>query len=320
MEGSQMSANLLLLWMSARTEGSWSQFRSAVEALRVGEGEGTASPEAGDESDQYALPIYQSVRLNMQRLGHAEFFAGAGGPDWRVAPPTLAIAAHPTGARGILAGARSDRLLARLQGSLGNARIEVLPTAEAPDAIRLLADEAIALEATAKAAGIFVQRDAPAAILQSLPTVGDPTIRRIAQFPVGVDWRIEHFDERTLGWSAVTRHAAGAAASGLFRFSFGHQRMCFWCRNGRAHAVPGQVGKYVALKKRRRHVLRYDDQANELQLPVPCRPPFLVERGLVACSGMLPKADASTGVLRYSDVPRAIAQLAAGLLEQELRK
>ena len=82
--------NRLLLWMSARTEGSWSQFRSAVEELRVSEGEDAIAPESADGSDQYALPIYQAVRLNMQRLGHVEFFSGAGDSGWRVTPPTLA--------------------------------------------------------------------------------------------------------------------------------------------------------------------------------------------------------------------------------------
>ena len=315
-----MSANRLLLWMSARTEGSWSQFRSAVEELRVGESAGGPAPEAAEESDQYALPIYQSVRLNMQRLGHAEFFSGAGDSDWRVTPPTLAITSHHNGARGVLAVARSDRLLASIGDSLGGARLEIVPIEEAPDSIRLPAGDSLALESAAKAIGLLVQRDASAAILQSIPTVGDPAVRRIAQLPVGADWRIDHFDERTLGWSTVTRRAAEGSASGLFRFSFGHQRMFFWCHRGKAYAVPGQVGKYVALKKRRRHVIRYNDQACELQIPVPCRPPFLVERGLVACSGMLPLVDNSAGVLRYSDVPLAIARLAAGLLEQELRR
>jgi hypothetical protein len=314
-----MSTNRLLLWMSARQEGSWPQFRSAVEELRVGEDEDKAASEAGDEPDQYALPIYQAVRLNMQRLGHAEFYTEAGELRWRVAPPTLAVTAHETGARGVLAGARSDRLLSAIRNSLGGASLEVLAMPAAPDSIRLSAADEPALVAAARAAGLLGQHDAPAAILQSLPTVGDPAVRRSAQFPVGADWRTERFDERTLGWAAVTRRAAEVATSGLFRFSFGYQRMLFWCHKGKAYAVPGQVGKYVALKRRRRRVLRYDDQRNELQVPMPCRPPFLVERGLVACSGMLPLVDSAAGLLCYRDVPRAIARLAAGLLEQELQ-
>ena len=315
-----MSDNRLLLWMSAREEGSWSQFRSAVEELRVGEGVDATPPEVLDECDQYALPIYQLVRLNMQRLGHAEFFSGTGDSDWRVTPPTLAISLHRNGARGILAGARSDSLLANVRDSLGNARIEIRPMVGAPDSVRIVAGDGRALEGVGKAAGFLVQRDAPAAILQSIPTVGDPAIRRVVQLPVGADWRIEHFDERTLGWSTATRNATDASASGLFRFSFGHQRLFFWCHRGKAYAVPGQVGKFVALKKRRRYVVRYNDQANELQIPAPCRPPFLVERGLIACSGILPLVDTSAGVLRYCDVPLAIARLAAGLLEQELER
>jgi hypothetical protein len=198
--------------------------------------------------------------------------------------------------------------------------MEVLPMVDAPDSISLLSGNTIAVEAAAKAIGLLVQRDAASAILQSLPTVGDSAVQRIARFPVGADWRIEYFDERTFNWCTATRRVAESAARGLFRFSFGHQRMFFWCWRGYVFAVPGQVGKFLALKKRRRHVLRYNDQAKELRIPMPCRPPFLIERGLLACSGTLPLVDTSAGVLCYSDVPRAIAMLAAGLLGQELRR
>jgi hypothetical protein len=314
-----MTADRLLLWMSARNHGSWSQFRSAVEELRVGEDSDATESDSTDDSDQYALPIYQLVRLNLQRLGHAEFFAGASDSDWRVTPPTIAIARHRHNAAGTLAGARSDRLLASIHDIPPSIRVDVAPMAGAPDSIRLLADDTLSLERAAKDLGLFAQQDAAVAILQSLPTVCDPAVRRVAEVPIGADWRVERFDERTLGWSAVARRTAEAAASGLFRYSFGHQRMVYWCHRGCAYAIPGQVGKYLAMRKRRRRVVRYDMQTRELLIPAPCRPPFLVERGIVACSGLLPAMDVSTHILRYRDVPLTVARLAAQLLGQELR-
>ena len=44
-----MSANSLLLWMSARRQGSWPQFRAAVEQLHLGEGENGE----GEDDDTY---------------------------------------------------------------------------------------------------------------------------------------------------------------------------------------------------------------------------------------------------------------------------
>jgi hypothetical protein len=70
-----------MLWMSARGSGSWpSKFRAAVEELHVAGG-GEATEDDRSATDQFALPLYQELRLNLRRLGHAEFFARAGKPN-----------------------------------------------------------------------------------------------------------------------------------------------------------------------------------------------------------------------------------------------
>ena len=57
-----MTPNELLLWLSARKQGSWPQFRGAVERLDL------ANP--ADESEQdTSLPVHQRVRFNLERLG-----------------------------------------------------------------------------------------------------------------------------------------------------------------------------------------------------------------------------------------------------------
>src|ERR1700693_4891014 len=71
-ETQSMSANNLLLWMSARSRGSWQQFRAAVEELHLDDGDAGAK-EDDDSHDQFALPLYQTLRFNLQRVGHAEF-------------------------------------------------------------------------------------------------------------------------------------------------------------------------------------------------------------------------------------------------------
>jgi hypothetical protein len=191
---------------------------------------------------------------------------------------------------------------------------------DAPDAIRLSSDDEKSLAMSGQDAGLLIQRDAPDAILQSLPTISDPTVRRPKSFPIGADWRIDRFNVDTLGWTAVARREAELATHGLFRFSFRHQRMVFWCSKGQSWGILGQVGKYIALKKRKKHVIKYNAETHEVCIPVPCRPPFLIERGLIACSGLLPTNDSNANLLRYVDVPVTIAHLAAGLLLQELQQ
>ena len=69
--------------------------------------------------------------------------------------------------------------------------------------------------------------------------------------------------------------------------------------------------------RRVRNLLQYDPSRSMLSVPVSCRPPLLIERALILCTGLLPDLDKATGRLEYA-VPRAIAPLAGGLLRQEM--
>lgn len=319
-----MTANSLLLWMSARRHGSWAQFRAAVEELHLGadvevEGEGDDAP------DQFALPLYQTLRFNLQRVGHAEFFAGAGeGAEWRVTPPALAITRHALGWLGVVAGARSLSLTDRLRSATAGqgAELRVLPLASYPDQILITAGSRDSFAAISEQAGFFLQDDAPAALLASLPPVDDPTVRYQAELPFGSDWRIDRFSPDDVVWRSATLDEARAASAGLFRFSLRHQRHMLFCCKGAAARIPGQVGKYLVLRRRRRQVLRYDAHSRTLSMPASCRPPFLVERALILCSGS-PPSYASGGLrggsLQYAEIPEDIAVIAAALLRQELR-
>lgn len=318
-----MSANDLLLWMSARRQGSWQQFRTAVEELHMADSNGDLPDGSEEGTDQYALPLYQALRLNLQRLGHAEFFGGAGGDnEWRVVPPSLAVTRNDKGWLGVLAGARSPALLQRLGNAATPNKFETLPSAACPDQFRIVASDPDTLADIAQRAGLFLQPDAPAAILMSLPPVDDPAVRRRVELPFGSEWRIEQWSASSLRWRAATRDEALSSSGGLFRFSLRHQRQVLLCSRGMAYQVPGQVGKYIVLKRRRRRILHYAVVNRRLSVPASCRPPFLLERALVLCSGLPPAYEGgqgATGFLHYSDVPEVIARLASGLLRQELR-
>lgn len=315
-----MSENALLVWMSAKAAGSWAQFRAAVEELRVGCGADDGADDDDVEERSFGLAVYQLERLNLQRLGHAEFFAPSMTTDWRVAPPTLAFTTHAAGVRGVLAGARSTVLLERIRAAGGTPEIVAAP--DSPAVIRFVAEDETALRHVALRAGLNVQADAARAILSSLPNVAESSVRRPAEMPFGTGWKIDRFATRELRWRAATREDALMASAGLFRFSLRHQRHVLYCTAGRAFQVPVQVGKSLVLSRaRRRRLMTYDSETSRLTLPAICRPPFLIERALIACSGLLPSYEtrAAGGLLHYQDVPLPVAQLAAELLKQDLR-
>lgn len=315
-----MSANSLLFWMSARREGTWQQFRAAVEELHLPETEiGSETEEREGRGGRNELPLYHEIRFNLQRLGHAEFFSGAGEMDWRVTPPCLAISQQPQGSLGVVTGARSRNLLGRLSSAAG----KILEAADAdacPDFLRLHAKNPGDLELIGRETGLAVQRDAPAMILMNLPPVDDPAVRRPAELPIGSDWRIEQFSVPDFGWRPAVRADAERARWGVFRFSWRYRWQVYLCTNGSVFGVPGQVGKYLALRHaRRKKVLRYDPGALRLTVPLSCRPPFLIERALILCSGSLPSGEVGAkgkSLLNYANVPGDIAGLVAALLRQ----
>lgn len=323
MEEDTVSANKLLLWMSARGQGSWQQFRAAVEELHLVGGQ----PEAETENEDVVpfretFSAYQSLRLNLQRLGHAEFFAGAGESEWRVAPPTLAVTQSDGAWIGILAGARSLELLERLREAAASSVLETISFAHSPDQILIKASEEMTLKMVAMQSSVFFQQNAPIAILGCLPTVDDPVLRRPRELPFGSDWKVERFSATRLAWVPATREQALGAIFGLFRFSFRHQRDTFLCSNHSFFHVPGQVGKFLLLKRRRSQVFRYDPATGNLTVPTICRPPFLIERALILCSGKIPAGETRPGaktLLHYYQVPKITADYACGLLRQELR-
>jgi hypothetical protein len=306
-----MTADSLLVWMSARGAGSWQQFRAAVEELHLGDESG-ATPADIEDAGAYGLPLYQLLRLNLQRLGHAEFFGGAGGPEWRVVPPTLAIAGDCDDGLGVVIGARSPMLLRRLTAACGDVSLQSSSVESYPIQLRIRSSGAT-LRAVAERAGLIAQENAPLLILLSLPRIDDLSTYRPTLLPFGTAWTVERFSASTFGWKPAMR--TDTERTGLFRFSFRYERRVFYCARGRTTELGAQTGKYLVLHRRRRKVFDYDRGARTVSVRPSCRPPFLIERALILCSGLPPTfADRR---LVYAEVPEEIGALAAQLLRQD---
>jgi hypothetical protein len=134
---------------------------------------------------------------------------------------------------------------------------------------------------------------------------------------VGGAWAVERFSTTTLGWKPATQNDA-ISGTGLYRFSFRHERRTYFCARGLARDVGAQTGKYNMLRRGRRRVLEYNRQTETVAVRPSCRPPFLIERALILCSGVPPSFDATRGQLVYLGVAEAVGKLAAQLLLQDL--
>jgi hypothetical protein len=305
--------------MSARHQGSWQQFRAAVEELQVSLEEDEADTTSSQDSFRSGdLPLYQEVRFLMQRLLHADFFACECEDGWRVIPPVLAAVKQNGLWLGVLCGARSPRLLQSLEDAATGVAFKVDLQNGAPDRITLRASDSAELANLAKEAGIFFQGSAPIAILANLPIVNDPQTWSLTDLPSGPDWEVEQFSTRHLRWRPTNHGEALTARGTLFRFRTGFQRFYFFCAHGKAYRVNVQAGKYIALRRSRRKIIAYHQSSRRLSVPVICRPPPITERALILCSGLLPQYDSSSGRLTYNDIPQEVARLAAQILNQEV--
>ena len=314
-----MIGNDLLRWMSARGSGSWAQFRAAVERM------GPNSPAAdengdADDVDSSQLSLYQTLRLNFERLGFAEFFGAAGEDEWRVAPPILVIGQFGARRAGFLTGARSDSLTRRIANDAIPHEVRVEIQENCPDSLFIETDDPSLLPRLARSVGLISQADAPIAILSTLPVIATNTLTNQVDAPLGKEWGFERFRERELRWTTASRPEMERTAYGLFRLRFRYRTEFLFRWQNKTFPIAPQEAKYLLVRRVRKNVLAYDATSTTLTLPAICRPPLLVDRALLLCSGRLPALEIRDGVpfLRYQNISRTVATITASLLAQRL--
>ncbi len=301
-----MGPDELLFWLSARHEGSWVQFRSAVEEI-MGERNG-----AGDDR---GIPFYQRIRFSLEQLGHVEFAGRSSQEGWRVAPPILAVSEQPEGFLGITCGARSPRLMSRLEGHEG---FEISANGTYPTTARILSPDLESLSRVAPELGLGFQPHAPLRLLSCLSRVDVLPGAKHSNLPFGRDFEVSRFvvGRHSCNWVGSSDDEAEHGTDGLYRFVRFQVPEYFLKWEKRIWKVDGQTGKFFVLAKRRRRVLRYDSSNRVLSVPWICRPPLLVDRALVLCTGNLPVDETTNRRLEYAGINEGIAGFAASLLCQ----
>ncbi len=297
--------NDLLLWLSARRSGSWSQYRLAIERFQA-----TLDSSGEIEGETVgSLPEHQTIRQNLERLAHVEFFTSGG--EWRVTPPTLA---HNGDGHAMLCGARTPNILRDLRTASTTFTLSTTLQAKAPDALVLAVNED---QAAACAADVRIrfQASAPSTILKTMPPLDDPRYWRPAILPVGQGWEVDRFCVPELVWRSSSLATAIGHSGGLFRFQLAHDRRYFFCANGEIFAIDDpQSGKYLSIAGTGQRFLSYDETQRCLTVSGMMRPPLLVERALILCAGILPTYILEKRALQYENIPAEIFQLAARAL------
>ncbi|MFY9584173.1 MAG: hypothetical protein WAR21_06765 [Candidatus Acidiferrales bacterium] len=309
-----MNVNDFLLWLSAKGSGTWSRYRGTIDEMVATDEPNGEGDDIDDVSGIEDLPVHHRIRLNLERLGHVEFFRREFPNGWRVVPPTLSCRTYHNAAVGILCGARTDQLLARIKDATADLRINVTSQLECPDRIEIIASEQQQLKQLTHDCGLYFQPEAARMLLAAIPPVDDWQLRAPAEFPFGDDWEVTRFSAQRLEWIATTPSGARSASFGLFRFQMGYQPQYYLQFRGRAYKISVQVGKYIVLRKARRRVISHDTVHQIFAVPVSCRPPLLVDRALTLCEGLIPGIESAR--LIYQNVSKPIAQTTAALLRQ----
>lgn len=302
-----MSANAVLLWMSATGEGTWSRYRTALDELTASGLSDESLEDAGEGVPEVrSLPQHLRFKLNLERLAHAEFFRREFQNGWRVVPPTIVVTPSADTARGILCGARTNKLLSKLAQHLGQDRILVESQVDCPDRIILETCSIEELFDVAQVENVILQENGIERLLASIPPIDNFQLRAPSEVPFGEDWQVARFSASELKWAESSISEARGGMFGLFQIRVRYRPEYFIKLQGRSYKLPVQVGKYIVLRQAHRKVLRYDYGRRVLSMPAVCRPPLLLDRALTLCTGLIPEI--KEGYLEYPCVePRHLS-------------
>lgn len=245
---------------------------------------------------------------NLSALGHidVQYENIFGSPTaWRCAPP---VVIQLEDGKAILSGFRSDEMLARIDNALQDfdAKLERIDQRGAPAAYfitgevsSILPELLAALKdsherqiAVAPSPANIVARNAPAlsVILNTLPDEY-----------IGASEHAEAFDPATGRWQPCD----STIAPGAYRTTGSRRIYAFRGQDGQLRRGTYRLVKLAAARSKGRRIHGYDARTRQFIAALGCEPPPLLERALVACSGLLPEI--SKGRLLYTNVGPGVA-------------
>lgn len=278
----------LLIWASETGSGSWAQLRDTAAYLARVHG-------AQDRPWYLAAPLSD--------LGHLDLSWSS--ERWSVSNPAL-VMARGCGLCAFLVGARPRRLLERFQEAADAQDIYPfeIPQGRAPAALFAKCASVESGRALADRVGIPLLFDPSAALAQRVLRI-DPTSLELAS-PVPFEDTLERFDSQSAKWVS----SGDRDQPGLYRTDLYGRSIFRLSRDGQWYKVDQATGQLLVLNSRS-DLLRWSQPSPDwakpslVEVPSWLALPQLVERSLVAASGLLPIRE--RGKRLYRNVSRVVA-------------
>ncbi len=232
-------------------------------------------------------------------LGHAEWTA----PNvWRIAPPVLAGLRRDGEFAAVLCGARTPKLLDGLAAacSATGARLSAEYRPDRPAKVTVAASSQELLADSAVRARISLKDDSAFRILACTPSVQEWP-RTPCPMVQGRVETVRRFSRSKMHWVTSTLAEAAGAKAGFFRI----RRDWDWVSlikssTQDAALIDDRAGRMAAAAKCK--VVRWTRDSGMLSLPAQLYPPGIMARGLVLCSGELPRFDRETRQITFAGV------------------
>ncbi len=305
----------LIYAMSTLGEASIAKFNDIFKRLYLPE----------DDEDSYYNTRHQTIRY-LEALGYCEFDY-----DNRVVymcPPALVLLPLFGLPKALLTGARTPKLVEQLQQSVKTRKEKTLFTRykqrntrmNLPDATVIEAADTEVINDIASENGIMSRTERPAAWDLASHSVSLENIETNLRFEVrqDINWKRRDFNVQRLGFSGILTGESYKLSEYIHPDNL--QRKHWMWNDRQAADVNRDWGRYIVLKQTGKRILFYDENAQELRVPLWVPLPCLLARAVTLCSGIAPAIEIATAegdvpdgcpIQVYSDVPAEIARIVA---------
>lgn len=280
-----MTLDVLHHWLTHLREGSWNQFRKAVEELAP--------------SDTDTSLLCRTLRLRLSELGHVDFFL-EGSQTWRVRSPVLGGLQNSPGVA-VLCGGRTPKLISALENAAkkSHCQLNLGSIAEGISIIELEGTE----ETIATAAidtGVLYIPDCAALLCQSLiPIIKQLEVATEAFAPA--NWTVRSFDLQSKRW------VEGLLPCTAYEYTTRYQvRRYFVClQKGKLVEMPKREAVYAAAALRGVSLAAYN--WNNRTLSTPTSAPFPEMYARIACLSSGRPSRIEQEYLVYDDIAPDLA-------------
>jgi hypothetical protein len=298
--------DLLLGALSYLTDGAWSTFERAADAI------------ADTQADE--PPQARDAARALTALGHIDVMVDRRSTRptrWSVAPPTLIRL--PSDSSWLLCGRRSDRLLHTLASAAENAgaACSLTPMPNQPARVLLISSgdgrgaEAsqiaeVAMRAASAGHEIHINVETAATLARALPPLSD-VIERLQRLTPAAGGRIERLEPDGRGGLAW-RLVGDFAQPGSYRFDPPPLTYVYVDEHAALPArVDARLARLLALLEAGAPPLAWDPATGVASAVYWAEPPTLYERALALCSGVAPRSTLAERRTDYDDVPEEVA-------------